>query len=682
MMKSLKIRLLAIIAFVAMALGIIGIAGYTGLTASAAAGDVVGIGEANAAEITLSSSATDTAEVSPSASGQYFLNLKVTSAKKGDEVVTPDYYSFEINVSNGEVDEFGYPVTYYLTYSPELDAYYVLMTVKPGQTLTFTMIEYGEEQYELTLKAYLDNPILGSLNGNSLYGIELPATLLLSEVPAGNYVVAVTPDWDQTIGEGEKLTAKASDSQTAVTLTKNADYFDAYVGTVAITANTKTLSVAAENADGENVNHTVSVVLYEVISSVPELPQTASTYNVYELYRYKFTAGDSGFYAINVSDVKLVDGEAEVTAEFSMVVKNDPNALNGTFISTNNYPIYLVKGTTYYLEVTCTYASYEVTSVVDDKPVTETVFPDSVSAVINVGNWTTFAVETEGAVYIPTSSSASAGETTNYVTVELASSTYQVTLLNLPETVTSVDLHVGNASITLNAENNFSVALAITKGSKLYVVSSSDFTVGLLIEKTVAGTLRVNVANSITLVAGASDVYRVEGLVAGTDYSVTLAGGNGEISVFSTESAVIYNGHNFGVFTVSSEDPDVSGFVLVFENAGAEINLTVTISTYTTGNFNLNTQNNIVLAPNAAVAYKVTGVTTGTYTLTLRVLGTGGITVWSPNYGTIIEGANGTISVTFTVELPEGNPEQDEIWLIFENVNQLPVTVLATMTSS
>ena len=508
MLKSIKFRVLSIITAVVMVLGVMGIVGFSSIFASA---DAVTIEAEGKTSVTIPSTSETEVKIGTSVkSGQYFMYVDVTSFEVNPAESDPD---FPTN-PNPAPDAFGINAQiggeyYYFSYRADEGAYYALVSLEQGQAVSFST--YG---YILQADVYLGGVQIGGFNNNSLYGVNLPAELGLSDV-SGDYYVALSYYGE----EGVTFYAQV-DGGNQVELTYAEEMY-AYVGKITVPAGAKTLKLDAS----ENV--TVGVNLYKVVEAAP-LPTQAATLALFETEVYYYVSEYTGYYSLNLS--ATADGK-EVDAMFAITEKANPNYFGGTYVDGNNYPLALVAGQTYYFEVVYM-GSYDYD------------MPDEVEVTFAVEKWTTPTLKADETVYAPVSL------TEEYaVNVVASEGDYEIILTAVPDNVTEVTVHYGGAELVLTAENGFVGRIYLSGNTTMYLTSDEEFVAGILLG--VPTELHLNESVTVTVPAEEQKVFAMYDLKAGT-YRVIISGSN-NIAVAAGEEIVIEAGSRLGTFTLEED---------------------------------------------------------------------------------------------------------------------------------
>ena len=614
MLKSVKARIFTMMLAFIMALGVVGLANFATLSASAAEDEtVVNKGEANAVSVTVSNTSPAEFTVGSDLNGQYYFYARITAPYIADPTLVSLYVTREIGEPDEETGEI--PLDYYyLSYSEQLDEFYVMLNVTAGETLKFNT-DY--ENVTLTVELWFDDLAIGSFNNNALYGVDLPATLNLVGVASDSYIVAVTPYTDL----GTATLSAQVDDGTEVTLQANAGMYGAYTGTVVVTASSKTLTVRSSGSEPV----TVGIELYAVISNVPVLPATA-TLAAYEANLYSYTATASGYYCLNISNVK--EGENPVTdALFTIIFKTNANDFVGVDIYEKNHPVYVEEGTTYYFEVT-----YNGTEYREDDEGNPLPSPESVSVDFKVEAWTSVTVAVGNLYYVPV---ATTGSTYAVKLAEDLTGVYTLSLLGIPEGTTVV-AHYGTDEYSFtNADNVKNVTLKKDVTSLYFTSDDAPLVVGVQLDEYVDVTLQLDVAKTITLEPYFANAYYLYNLPAGTySVTVTVTSGNGTVEVYAANQTVVGHGHTFGVFTTNEASEE---YGLVVSNQGDEaVTFTLLVEEYkgTVEKLNLEA-NSVTVAADSVGVYDLGHLDAGIYSIT--VSGSTDVVIWNGYLGDIVK---------------------------------------------
>lgn len=611
MLKSVKARIFTMMLAFIMALGVVGLANFATLSASAAEDETV-VNKGVTVSVTVSVDSPVEFTVGSGLNGQYYFYARITAPDIPDLSAVSLYVTREIGEPDEETGEI--PLDYYyLSYSTELHAFYVMLNVTAGETLKFNT-DYANE---LTVSLWFDDLAIGSFNNNALYGVDLPATLNLVGVASDSYIVAVTPYTDL----GTATLSAQVDDGTEVTLQANAGMYGAYTGTVVVTASSKTLTVRSSGSEPV----AVGIELYAVIGNVPALPATA-TLAAYEANLYSYTAAASGYYCLNISNV--TEGENPVTdALFTIIFKTNANDFVGVDIYENNHPVYVEEGTTYYFEVT-----YNGTEYREDDEGNPIPSPESVSVDFEVEAWKSETVAAGNLYYVPVATTGSAYAVT---LAEGLTGDYTLSLLGIPEGTTVV-AHYGTEHYDLTTyENVVTVTLEEEVTSLYFTSDDAPLVVGVQLDEYVDVTLHLGTPKTITLEPYFANAYYLYNLPAGTySVTVTVTSGNGRVEVYAANQTVVGHGHAFGVFTTNEASEE---FGLVVSNQGDDaVTFTLLVEEYENEVGNLVVgANSVTVAADSVGVYDLGHLDAGIYSIT--VSSSANVVVWNGYLGDIVK---------------------------------------------
>lgn len=577
MLKSKKARIFAMMLAFVMALGVVGLANFAGISAFAAEDDV-GIGQSQ--DIVLSDGGTATVTLNAEA-GQYFLYADVTN-----EGLTEDqYWNISLSATLGEEQ------TYYLSYDAESHRFYAMITVAESKTLTFTA-SYFDITGPLSVTVSLGYPAIGALNGYFLSELNVSdakATVDLLGV-SGTYNVVVSGYYD-VLDANEEIDVNGTK------LTYGGEAMDrSYYATLDLT-DVKTLTITSANA------LIVNVALYAYVdpATYTAFPETATSYAAdgTETAKYRLPVVAGKLYTVNLAAASSTETESEIFVEYGIAVKTDPNYLNGTYISGNNYPIYASEGdSVLYFDVTV-YSAYYFDA---DQMI---YYLDNVSLLFTAGEWKAddSTISTEEIAYVPV---VPEDDTGYAVKVDVAAGSYLLTMVNVPYTddpaeSVSVNVLVNGAlsDLKLTASNDYTVYLELTGEETLSFTSTyGELFVGgvfLAEENTV---FELGVEKNITLGANESRVYYLETPAEG-DYLFSVVNGQNLVEVTGSQGLIVPAGAQYGALHVSApaEGEVAENVAVVFTNRSTEYSVSfyVTVTKETI-------ENHDVAAPLAVTA--------------------------------------------------------------------------------
>lgn len=624
MLKSKTSRLASLLVAIVMAFGL-GLSGAKNLFASAAVADATDTLTFNS-----ENQYTDTFDVpADTARAQYMFVLKVTDpAFTGEDAEKYNSLSFSVTIERGEE-------TYadYMSYNSILGGYYVVMLVNAGERVTF-VANYNHEEgdlagvTEIAASLTMGGLQIGAFSGNALYGVNLPASVVLNGVPSGNYYVTISAYSD----DGTVYTVDVGEESVTLPYVEG---LGGYSAPVALTDG-QTLQFSAKDSAGAAIYPTVDIVLRGEASYTAfngEVKLRAG-----ETAVYSYTATATGFYLIEQGEsaYESEDGTAvPVEAYYGVLLKENPNYVVGTYV-VEGYPVRFVEGTTYYFEISC-YSVY----VDEGDPLVTTTF--------TVAPWTGATLALYEMVYAPVSVAGS--ETTYNLTADLGAGEYAVSLFDVPEHVDSVTMHFGSLGVELTSANGYTAQFTLENAvTTVWLTSGEEFVVGLFVEEYVAPqTITVGVAKEITLAPDEGVAYYVEGLAAGT-YLVDLAGNTGVTVLDPTGGIVANAGETFGLFT--ADEYTVEGYFLYFVNySGESVTLTATV-TVETHLLELDTPTEITFTDAiAALTYYVQHIYAGDYILSIE--NPDGLPIGIECNGQSVTTDEASYSFAFTVDLTD-----------------------------
>lgn len=677
--QNLKQRVFAIVISLLMAIGITASAGPAVLFANAATGDIVGVGDTEYAELTITNGGTDSATVGEDVrEGQYFLYAKVTDPLfTGPQ--TEGYYSISLQVTAGSGEE---AYTEYLTYNDMLGMYFAnLSAVAPGEELVFRA-DYPESVHTgaITVQAYLGGLALGEFNDYDLGNVTLPADVEL-QISAGEHLISVSPYIYEEV-EGFDPTYTVEVNGAAVTLAPDSDSGYTYTGVITV-GGTTTVTISGENAG----DYPVDVRIYNYVAPTElELDEAIEmTYGEVNFYSLRATAtGFQKFTATAVAENEAGE-EVAVDAIFSLASKSSATAITSTNYPQLDYPVYLEEGHTYYFEI-----SYAGISGADiDDPAAGQTIPDTVKATFSLGMWEGVDVVRDEILYIPVS------PTERYTaSVSGFSGAYDISVAVFPEdfdfAADALALHVikgeTEETYTLQLEadaetgisGDFRATVDLESATGLYVTWRENAVVGLVVEYTpIVGEITVGTALTITMPAGRNGQYYIySGLTAGQTYQITLTGGNGRIEISSPNGVAVPEGRNFGLFTV--DYPDY--FFLTVQNYDETAPATVTVTVEeanVTDTLTLNTATAVDLSGGQSRAYSI-DLEDGVYVL--HIGGGNGKVYARTSDGAIVDEGNQNRSGYLYVSIYDTETTTKTVNIIFDNADAAATQVTVVVT--
>lgn len=484
------------------------------------------------ATVDVSSAAPATLTLNNVAAGQYMLVAKVIEA-------TGDYYWIDLSATVNES-------TTYLSENDYLGAFVGTVTVASNSTIELNTYSGAT----LTVEVWLQPLAIGQFNDYYLSDIEISSTTsrtIALDGVSGTYRVVV-----ETYND---MTPSAVIMVNGTALTKNPNMFGAWTGDFTLTGMTS-LVLSTTNPEVTSVN----LSLREDVNVTTPLPTTeaaAATFGIYETKDfYYINYGQSGYYTIDVnSNVE--------NAQFSYVVKTNPNDYTGINVQGDNYPIYMKQYTMYYVSVTYTGIPWELGEE----------SPETVDAWFTVSGWNTTDLElraNEEALFVPITAS---GEATVEIPMSVAAGTYDLNLISIPDYIMNdsaytITAHFGTQEIEL--EYGYA-QVEITNETSIWFTTnySTGFTVGVTLNSPeIIETIELGEWTEISIPAGESCVYYVENLADGY-FNITLRGLNGaNIVVESGTSSypIISEGQFFGTFRAYAYDEGTTTVALYFYN--------------------------------------------------------------------------------------------------------------------
>lgn len=575
---------------VLMAICLSCIVGFAHITASAATGGTIGLGEENKATVEVTPSTPATFTVANVPTGSYLFMANVTNIPE-DERWNVSFYL------QSPTEE------YFLPYNAFIGGYSSVVTVESGMTLTLG--QYGN--YDVEVEAYLDYLYIGPANEYWLSGIQImegqSSTITLQDVPAGNYIASA--EIIAGVYEESATISIQVDDGTALPMAYNANMYGAYTASIAIGANSKTITLATTNEDVLSINFN----LYAEVETTPLPMDEAETFTAWESRTYSYTATKTGYQS-------LVPDATPSAGDFGITFKATANDFSGEAVQGDNYPIYMVEGKTYFFTVM--YFGFDGEGTIK----------------FAVEDWEapTLYLNSE-IVYAPVTNAGNIGA----IKYELAEAgTYELTAVSVIYWEAVITVHYGdNQTTVLSNENGFTAKVSLSTAGEIYFTTtySSSFATGFALTypaREYDNQIALNTEKSIELKAGESLLYVVgrmngevfEGLTNG-NYAVTLTGANGQIAIYdATDISIVANGASTGMFAVLLDYPNMWGYdgetsreqSIVIENTGAtEITFTIKVTEATGYDLTLGTAKQITLAAQANVTYFLEGLDSGSY---------------------------------------------------------------------
>lgn len=626
-----------------------------GVSSAFAEQNALEIGVGKSATVTVSNVTSQDVTVADGVTeGQYFIYAKVTSPEGEDPYrIYPNVWLNKTEESEGQ--------QYYLDYNEQLGLYYATIETGAGKTIAVNA-DYYNENYEIveqdvTMEIYLGNLAIGDFNYNSIYGVKTPASISLDNVSAGKYILAVTPE---VFYEGS-ISFDAEIDGEPVALEYETIMSGSYTATVEIADTSKTLTINADTSEAtfnEGEVLTISVSLYTYKEAEP-FPTGDVTFKSGESKIYSYKPVKDGYYTLNVNSTNE-------DAYFSVVLKKDPNSLEGEFIQTG-YPVKLEAVNTYYLDINC-YIEWDGTG---EEP--------TATATLSFEEYTVPTLVPNEVAYVPTS------ETYQLNLADGITGTYNLYVLEVPYDVTTVTVHYGENTVVLTpkegSEEGFSAEVDLTGVKTIYLEASPEFVAGVLLEERVTDyNLPLNEAKEISLAAGEALTYYLTNLPLDI-YSITLSYAEGTtvmgVSVidYNKGETFVISGKSFGILDAFNYDTGLGDEVvpalgLTFTSETAAT-FTVTVSAYTPTELSIDDTNGITLEANSVLGCVVYNLPVGNYTLFIEG-GNGKTVVWTVLDGDII--SEGEMEGEFTVQV-----EEKEVFIFFENMDANSETFFVTI---
>lgn len=546
-MTHLKSKKLAAIALsMCLATGAVAAIGYAsnnGLDASAKTANYqvseasIGYGEQNKATgIIVTAEEPATLTLKDVAAGQYYINMDV-------EVEGEDYPALMVTVDNSEPT--------YLTYNFYAGRYLAVVDVKADSVIVIST----DTENTYTVDAYLGNLFIGPENDYNLPEINFvagtPVTVDLAYVDAGNYFMLINFWASEPISEEVSFTV-AIDGGEAIEVTRNEMYWNGFTAEFEIPEDAKTLTFNT-NSEVALTHGNISLQKYV---HVDPLPEGEITLNVYETVTYSFSVENSGYYAINYTNVDVKD------ALIAIAVKEDVESFDGTSIEGNDFPMYLEAYVTYYMDVT-----YMGTEDYENSPSQATV-------TLSIKDWEIPTLKAYGAgVYVPSTSA----KNVQPFNLDVKNDTYTLALVNVPVLAymygVNVIAHFGFESVLLSPSNDYTAEVTLNGVTSMWL--TNDYGENLVVKVVIGGdaeTLKLGEETEITL-SGTNQtaLYAIE-LEAG-EYSIEIVEGEPVIQVSVDGIVAIPVGEYFAEFTVKvieDEETNTTSVILLFEYEGEE----------------------------------------------------------------------------------------------------------------
>lgn len=526
-----------------------------------------------------------------------------------------------------------------------------------------------------------------------------PAYVGLERVPEGDYILAVTPWYPETVVNPQFV---ATLDGVTESLKINEYMYGAYIGDFKISET----STRFEITTALTQTTTISVALYEKITpeALPTDAEHPATLGLYDMYNYSYTfPGDSGYYTINPNP--------SVDTQLDVMLKQNPNDFYGETVYDANYPVYLVKDKLYYFGVTY-FGSPEGDQTVDVH--------------FTFKAWTPTPVTEDTAFYAPvTYATDETPATVKYlIPVDLDADNYVLRIMQGPEAVytSNVLLHL------VDSENNETTVPVINGGCNftvtdttrsIYFTSDSEttFVIGGLVSTAPSPSKEIPLGTEtgVSLRAGESIECFVVNVTETGNYNITLSNIKSGDTALETspimvsasyDTAVIAQGETSGMFPIvlgypSGDYPGQStkDEVLYFTNNYTD---TVTFDVKvvkSTDNYDvaLDVATELTAQPESSVTYFVPHITSGgTYLMTLTDEA-GNIVIYDYldrvepfvdkvlpqnlySFGNIIPGEGQTIDFTFAFVVVNNAATAESFTVRFEKVDSIFLGEEETLT--
>lgn len=550
-------------------------------------GEITNVGEGYKTTVTVSSDAPATLTFGKDVdAGQYIMVAKVTAMNPQPE---EDYWLDLFATVSDDLDWDDNPLTVYFSQNEYLKAFVGNVTLTKETTIGLGTWS----SYTLTVDVWLQPLEIGQLNDYILSDVRVSSSTSRDIVftgATGEYVV-IAETYD-ALDSGSVIKVNGT------TLKLNPDMFNAYTGEVELAAG-DTLTLSTTNSTTISVNLSLKKQI-KVSEELPETAATAKTFKIYEEKTYAYyNAGASGYYMISAnSDV--------ADAEFSFVVKTDPNNYTGTTVAGKNFPVYMEKKTDYYITVTYMGIPWEYGEE----------SPKTANAWFSVDGWKAPTLKLDkDLIYVPvTETDASVKE----VPMNVESGKYTVNLVNIPfeilygeYTITahwgnnSKELEYGSAEITINGETSIWFTTDYKNG----------FVAGLALNTIVEQKyMYLNSWEEITVPANGSITYYIDKLAAGY-FDIALRGTNQvQVDASTFGYPIISAGQTSGTFFVYAYGDETATVSLMFNNySDKEITFEAYVTPANDSVIKLGEAKSIKLAAGASEVYYLENLAEGVY---------------------------------------------------------------------
>lgn len=552
-------------------------------------GEIANVGKDYKTTVTVSSDAPATLTFGQAVdAGQYMMVAKVTAMNPQPE---EDYWLDLFATVSDDLDWDDNPLTVYLSQNEYLNAFVGNVTLTKETTIGLGTWS----SYTLTVDVWLQPLEIGQLNDYILSDVRVSSSTSRDIVftgATGDYVV-IAETYD-ALASGSVIKVNGT------TLKLNPDMFNAYTGEIKLTAgDTLTLSTTNDGAISVNLSLVEQV---KVAGALPATEDAAAEFKIYESKTFTyFNMEDSGYYTLGYnSNVE--------NAEFSFVVKTDPNNYTGVTVAGNNFPVYLEEFTYYYITVTYMGIPFEYGKE----------SPKTANAWFSVDGWKASTLELDkDLIYVPVTGTDASVQT---VPMSVAAGTYDVNLVNIPfeilyggYTITahwgnnSKELDYGSAEITINGEISIWFTTDYANG----------FVAGLALNTIVEQKyMYLNTWEEITVPAYGSITYYIDKLAAGY-FDIALRGTNQvQVDASTFGYPVISAGQTSGTFFVYAYGDETATVSLMFNNySDKEITFEAYVTPANDSVIKLGETKSIELAAGASEVYYLENLAEGVYSI-------------------------------------------------------------------
>ena len=486
-------------------------------------------------------------------------------------------------------------VNYNITYLSENDylgAFVGTVTVNSDSEIEISTCSGAT----LTVEVWLQPLAIGQFNDYFLHDIQISSTTsreIALDGVSGTYTIVV-----ETY---ELMTPSAVIMVNGVALSKNPDMYGAWTGTFNLTG-VSSLVISTTNPEAISVN----LSLREYITVDEELPMDDYVeFSIYEPQTFYYQAIDTGYFSLNyTSNVE--------NAQFSFVVKTDPNNVDGISFQGEDYPLYMEADEVYYITVTYMGYLWEY----DEE------LPYKAEAVFAIEEWMapTLTFNTE-AMHIPVTAE---GEDEVKMPLSVEAGTYDLNLLNIPFDILfggyTVTAHFGNQEVVL--DYGFA-QIEVTNETSIWFTTdySEGFTAGVTINTLVVkDTIYLNEWTEISVPAGGYCVYYLENIEFGyfNLYLNNYGGASIVVEVPPFIYPVIYEGQIFGTFEVVTYGDYTTTVALYFyNNSDYTADLLALVEPVDDAVIELGAEKGIELVAGETKVYYLENVAEGLYNLAL-----------------------------------------------------------------